>query len=121
MRSGTRDIRRKVSLEDLLRRADIVTLQMVLADSTRAMIGARELALLRPTALLVNTSRGPLIDARALVQALTERRIAGAALDVYSEADDQRNQESGFDHYFVKPVSLEKITELFKMVGPSGT
>jgi phosphoglycerate dehydrogenase-like enzyme len=56
---------------------------MVLADSTRGMIGARELALLKPTAVLVNTSRGPLIDEKALVQTLTENRIAGAALDVY--------------------------------------
>ena len=66
-----------------LSRADIVTLHMVLADSTRGMIGARELGLLKPTALLVNTSRGPLIDEKALVQTLTENRIAGAALDVY--------------------------------------
>ena len=74
---------RAASLADLLRRADIVTLHMVLSDSTRGMIGARELALLKPTALLVNTSRGPLIDEKPLVDALTERRIAGAALDVY--------------------------------------
>jgi phosphoglycerate dehydrogenase-like enzyme len=71
------------SLDVLLQRADIVTLHMVLADSTRGMIGTRELALLKPTALLVNTSRGPLIDEKALVRALTENRIAGAALDVY--------------------------------------
>jgi phosphoglycerate dehydrogenase-like enzyme len=56
---------------------------MVLAESTRGMIGARELALLKPSALLVNTSRGPLIDETALIQTLTENRIAGAALDVY--------------------------------------
>lgn len=56
---------------------------MVLADSTRGMLGARELALLKPTALLVNTSRGPLIDEKALVKTLIENRIAGAALDVY--------------------------------------
>ena len=74
---------RAPSLDALLQRADIVTLHMVLADSTRGMIGARELALLKPTALLVNTSRGPLIDEKALVQTLTENRIAGAALDVY--------------------------------------
>jgi phosphoglycerate dehydrogenase-like enzyme len=70
-------------LDELLQRADIVTLHMVLADSTRGMIGARELALLKPMALLLNTSRGPLIDEKALVQSLTENRIAGAALDVY--------------------------------------
>jgi phosphoglycerate dehydrogenase-like enzyme len=74
---------RAPSLDALLERADIVTLHMVLADSTREMIGARELALLKPTALLVNTSRGPLIDEIVLVQTLTENRIAGAALDVY--------------------------------------
>jgi phosphoglycerate dehydrogenase-like enzyme len=70
-------------LDALLERVDIVTLHVVLADSTRGMIGARELALLKPTALLVNTARGPLIDERALVHALTEKKIAGAALDVY--------------------------------------
>jgi phosphoglycerate dehydrogenase-like enzyme len=74
---------RAPSLDALLQRSDIVTLHMVLADSTRGMIGARELALLRPTALLVNTSRGPLIDETALVQTLAEKRITGAALDVY--------------------------------------
>jgi phosphoglycerate dehydrogenase-like enzyme len=56
---------------------------MVLADSTRGIIGARELGLLKPAALLVNTSRGPLIDEAALVQVLTQKRIAGAALDVF--------------------------------------
>lgn len=74
---------RAPSLDVLLQRSDVVTLHMPLADSTRGMIGARELALLKPTALLVNTSRGPLIDEAALVRTLTENRIAGAALDVY--------------------------------------
>jgi phosphoglycerate dehydrogenase-like enzyme len=74
---------RAPNLDALLERVDIVTLHVVLADSTRGMIGARELALLKPTALLVNTARGPLIDERALVHALTEKKIAGAALDVY--------------------------------------
>ncbi len=76
-------VERALSLDDLLQRADIVTLHVVLADSTRGMIGARQLGLLKPTALLVNTSRGPLIDEAALVEALANKRIAGAALDVY--------------------------------------
>jgi phosphoglycerate dehydrogenase-like enzyme len=76
-------VERSLSLDALLQRADIVTLHMVLADSTRGMIGARELGLLKPTALLVNTSRGPLVDEQALLQTLTEKRIAGAALDVF--------------------------------------
>jgi phosphoglycerate dehydrogenase-like enzyme len=70
-------------MDELLQRADIVTLHMVLAGSTRGMIGARELGLMKPTALLVNTSRGPLIDEAALLQTLAQNRIAGAALDVY--------------------------------------
>jgi phosphoglycerate dehydrogenase-like enzyme len=76
-------VERAASLDDLLQRSDIVTLHLVLSDSTRGMIGARELALLRPTALLINTSRSPLIDEVALVEALAQNRIAGAALDVY--------------------------------------
>jgi phosphoglycerate dehydrogenase-like enzyme len=74
---------RTTSLDALLQRADVVTLHMVLGDATRGMIGARELGLLKPTALLVNTSRGPLIDEGALVETLTQKRIAGAALDVF--------------------------------------
>ncbi len=74
---------RAPDLDTLLRRADIVTLHVVLGDGTRGMLGARELALMKPTALLVNTSRGPLVDEAALVAALAEGRIAGAALDVF--------------------------------------
>ncbi len=69
-------------LDDLMERSDIVTVHMVLADSTRGMIGARELARMKPTAMLVNTARGPIVEEEALVQALKEKRIAGAALDV---------------------------------------
>jgi phosphoglycerate dehydrogenase-like enzyme len=60
-----------------------VTLHLVLSDTTRGIIGGRELGLMKPTALLVNTSRGPLIDEAALLQALTQNRLAGAALDVF--------------------------------------
>ncbi len=76
-------VERAPTLDALLQRADIVTLHMVLSDSTRGLLGARELGLLKPTALLVNTSRGPLIDEAALLHTLAEKRIAGAALDVY--------------------------------------
>lgn len=76
-------VERAPSLDALLQRADVVTLHLVLSDSTRGIIGARELSLMKPTALLVNTSRGPLIDEAALLQTLTQNRIAGAALDVF--------------------------------------
>lgn len=72
-----------VDKDELLATSDVVTLHLVLSPRTRGLIGAAELARMKPTALLVNTSRGPLIDEAALLAALRERRIAGAALDVY--------------------------------------
>jgi glyoxylate reductase len=70
------------TLDDLLRESDFVSLHVNLSDETRKLIGARELALMKPAAYLINTSRGPVIDQAALVDALREQRIAGAALDV---------------------------------------
>jgi phosphoglycerate dehydrogenase-like enzyme len=72
-----------VSKEDLLRRADVVTIHMVLSERTKGLIGAPELALMKPSARLVNTSRGPIVVEKALIQALTAGQIAGAAIDVY--------------------------------------
>ena len=74
-----------VSLEELLKEADVVTLHVVLTKETRGMIGMREFKLMKPTAFIVNTSRGPAIKEADLVQALNENTIAGAALDVFSE------------------------------------
>jgi phosphoglycerate dehydrogenase-like enzyme len=74
-----------VGLDDLLKESDVVTLHVVLTRETRGMIGLRELKLMKPTAFLVNTSRGPAIKEADLVQALNENVIAGAALDVFSE------------------------------------
>jgi phosphoglycerate dehydrogenase-like enzyme len=68
-----------------MRRADIVSIHATLAPETRGLIDARRLALMKPTAYLVNTARGPIVDERALVDALAQRRIAGAALDVFDE------------------------------------
>jgi len=70
-------------LDDLLRRADVVVLAAPQTAATRGLIGARELGLMRRDAFLVNVSRGKLVDERALVQALTNHTIAGAALDVF--------------------------------------
>jgi D-3-phosphoglycerate dehydrogenase len=71
-----------VTLEELLRRADIVTVHTPLTPETRGMIDAAALALMRPSAVLVNTARGPIVDLPALAQALSNGDIAGAALDV---------------------------------------
>lgn len=70
-------------LDDLLRRADIVSLHIALTPETRSLIGQRELRLMKPDALLVNTARGAVVDQEALTRALAERRIGGAALDVF--------------------------------------
>ena len=70
-------------LDELLATADVVSIHLVLSARTRGLLGARELGLLRPSALLVNTSRGPIVDEPALIEALRSRRLAGAALDVF--------------------------------------
>ncbi|MBI4593746.1 MAG: D-2-hydroxyacid dehydrogenase family protein [Candidatus Rokubacteria bacterium] len=72
-----------VPLETLLKESDVVTLHTRLSDLTRGLITARHLALMKPTAYLINTARGPIVDEAALVTALRERRIAGAGLDVF--------------------------------------
>jgi phosphoglycerate dehydrogenase-like enzyme len=69
--------------EELLRSADVVTIHVRLSERTTGLIGAADLALLKPTAYLVNTSRGPIVDEAALVDALRSGRIAGAGLDVF--------------------------------------
>jgi phosphoglycerate dehydrogenase-like enzyme len=72
-----------VSKEELFRAADIVTIHLVLSRRTKGIVGATELGLMKPTAYFVNTSRGPLVDEHALINALENRAIAGAALDVF--------------------------------------
>ena len=74
---------RRVEREALFREADIVSLHLVLSERTRGIVGPAELALMRGDAILINTSRGPLVDEAALVLALREKRIAAAGLDVY--------------------------------------
>ena len=76
---------RLVDKATLLREADLLTLHLVLSDRSRGIVGAAELAQMKPTAWLINTSRGPLVDEEALLDALERRVIAGAALDVFAE------------------------------------
>ena len=70
--------------EDLFATADIVTIHVVLSQRSRGLVGAAELARMKPTAYLVNTARGPIVDEGALLEALTEKKIAGAGIDVFS-------------------------------------
>jgi phosphoglycerate dehydrogenase-like enzyme len=74
---------RAVTKQQLFADSDVVTIHMPLSERSRGLVGAEELSLMRPTAYLINTSRGPIVDERALVDTLKEQRIAGAGLDVY--------------------------------------
>ena len=79
------DIEPAAALDDLLCAADVVSVHVALNEDTRGLLGARELALMKRDAILVNTARGPVVDEPALIEALRQRRIAGAALDVFDQ------------------------------------
>lgn len=85
-----------VDKQTLFREADVVTVHLVLSGRTRGLVGKPEFALMKPTARLVNTSRGPIVDEAALIEALRARRIAGAAVDVFD------NEPLAPDHPFRK-------------------
>ena len=72
------------SKEELFSTADIVTIHVVLSQRSRGLVGTAELARMKPTAYLVNTARGPIVDEGALLEALTQKKIAGAGVDVFS-------------------------------------
>lgn len=72
-------------LDELLRRSDVVSIHATLSAETRGLIDARRLTLMQPTAYLINTARGAIVDTNSLVEALREKRIAGAGLDVFDE------------------------------------
>jgi phosphoglycerate dehydrogenase-like enzyme len=73
-----------VSKEELFATADIVTIHVVLSQRSRGLVGREDLARMKPTAYLVNTARGPIVDEAALLDALTQKKIAGAGIDVFS-------------------------------------
>jgi phosphoglycerate dehydrogenase-like enzyme len=90
--------------EDLLRSSDVVSLHMVLAPSTRHILKAQDLKLMKPTAFLVNTSRGPLVDEAALIDLLKSHKIAGAALDVFDiEPLPQDHELRKLDNVLLSP------------------
>jgi D-3-phosphoglycerate dehydrogenase len=111
---------RLVDFETLLRGSDFLTINCPLTAETRGMIGARELALMKPTAHLVNTGRGPIVDERALYEALKHRRIAGAALDVFAEEPTPPdNPILALDNVIVTPHSLCWTDECFRRCAES--
>ena len=90
----------RVSKEELFREADVLSIHLVLSDRTRGLVGAAELALMKPTARLINTSRGPIVVEADLIAALKEKKIAGAAIDVFDQ------EPLPLDHPFRKLPNL---------------
>ena len=76
---------RRVTKDELFRQSDFISIHYKLGERSKGLVGREELGLMKPTAYLVNTSRGPIVDTEALIEALTEGRIAGAGIDVYDE------------------------------------
>lgn len=93
----------KADLDTLLRSSDYVSLHVPLLDSTRHMIGAERLALMKPTARLVNTSRGGIVDEDALYEAISSGRLAGAALDVFESEPAAGHRLSKLDGVVLTP------------------
>jgi D-3-phosphoglycerate dehydrogenase len=93
-----------LTLEPLLSRSDFIVICCALTDETRGLIDEKALALLKPTAYLVNVARGPIVDEQALIKALRDKRIAGAALDVFEkEPPDPNNPLLKLDNVILSP------------------
>src|SRR5207253_5966126 len=91
-------------LDELLSRADVVSVHCPLTPDTRHLIGERALRLMKPTAVLLNTARGPVVDEAALTRALAEGRVAGAGLDVLEqEPPDAANPLLRLDNVVLTP------------------
>lgn len=107
-----------VSLDELLTQSDFVSLHCPLNDKTRGLIGARELSLMKPTAYLLNTARGGIVEEDALFAALSERRIAGAALDCFvGEPITSPPRWAELDNVLLAPHSIAWTDELFRDIG----
>jgi glyoxylate reductase len=104
-------------VDELLATADVVSVHVPLTDDTRHLIGERELGLMKPTAYLVNTSRGPVVDEAALARTLAEGRIAGAALDVFEREPDVEPTLLGLDNVVLTPHTASATQEAREAMG----
>jgi phosphoglycerate dehydrogenase-like enzyme len=112
---------RKVALDELMRESDFVVVCCLLDARTRHLIGARELALMQRDAYFINVARGPIVDEKALIDALAGGRIAGAALDVFEqEPVDPANPLLRMDNVIVTPHSLCWTDECFHNMASTG-
>jgi len=105
-----------VSLEELCQKSDFISVHAPLTPQTQHLIGAREFALMKPSAILINTARGPILDEAALVRALRENRIAGAGLDVYEQEPQIPAELLALDNVVLLPhigsASIETRTKM---------
>ena len=101
-----------VPYDQLLSESDFVSVHAPLTAETRHLVGQRELNLMKPTAFLVNTSRGPIVDEKALVRALKEKRIAGAGLDVYENEPKVEPELLAMQNVVLTPHLGSAVTEL---------
>jgi phosphoglycerate dehydrogenase-like enzyme len=109
---------RLASLDELLAESDFVSLHCPLNDATRGLIGAAQLARMKPTAFLINTARGGIVDEQALHTALAERRLAGAALDCFDiEPVVAPSRFAEFDNVLLAPHAIAWTEELFRDIG----
>ena len=100
------------TLDELLAESDFVSLHTPYTPETHHQIGAREIALMKPTAYLINTARGPIIDEPALVRALAEKRIAGAGLDVFEDEPRVPEELKQMSHVVLTPHLGSAVREL---------
>jgi phosphoglycerate dehydrogenase-like enzyme len=109
---------RKVTLEELLRESDFVSVHCPLTEQTRGLLGAPQLALMRPTAYLLNTARGGIVDEAALYDALTAGRLAGAALDCFAQEPVLTPPRlAELDNVLFAPHCIAWTNELFRDIG----
>jgi phosphoglycerate dehydrogenase-like enzyme len=109
---------RLVSLEELLRQSDFVSIHCPLTDQTRGLIGARELAWMKPQSYLLNTARGGIVDEDALYDALKNHRLAGAALDCFAQEPVTAPHRFGdLDNVLLAPHCIAWTEELFRDIG----
>lgn len=108
---------RLLPIEQLLQEADIITLHVALTDETRHLLNAQRIKLMKPTAFLVNTARGELVDEQALVLAVKEKRIAGAAVDVFAEEPLPKDSPlRGLERVLLTPHLAASTSEAQKRV-----
>ena len=105
-----------VSLEQLLQESDFITLHLPLTQSTKRLIGVKELSLVKPTVRIINTARGDLIDEQALARAIKEKRVAGAAIDVFPTEPTTKSILFDNDNVIVTPHLGASTTEAQAMV-----